>query len=182
MADINPHAKSVSLDDLLKANKEQFDKIFASQMDEVGVVQAPHRPPTREDLESASLKAETPAGDSTDMLNQRFGASWSSEVVEHKVDRGVVTVLCKLTVEGVSKMQFGSARANGDQGRALQQATDDALTKCVGQFADGGNGHEAEARSAPPPGRDPSRPPPGPSLAAGGLRRVLSKFLVKLVG
>lgn len=151
MADINPHAKSVSLDDLLKANKEQFDKIFASQMDEVGLVQAPHRPPTHEDLESASLKAETAAGDTTDMLNQRFGASWSSEVVEHKVERGAVTVLCKLTVEGVSKMQFGSARANGDQGRALQQATDDALTKCAGQFGNGGNGYEAEARSAPSP-------------------------------
>ena len=44
------------------------------------------------------------------MLNQRFGDRWSSEVVEHKNERGVVTVLCKLAVDGVSKMQFGSAR------------------------------------------------------------------------
>ena len=151
MVDVNPYGKSVSLDDLLKANKEQFDKIFSSQMGDVGLVEAPHRPATQEDLESASLRAHRGAGDVTEMLDQRFGSGWSSEVVEHKVERGVVTVLCKLTVDGASKMQFGSARANGDEGRALQQATDDALNRCAAQFGNGGNGSAAEARSVPAP-------------------------------
>ncbi len=39
-----------SLDDLLKANKEQFDKIFSAQMTEIGVVDTTIRPVTREDL------------------------------------------------------------------------------------------------------------------------------------
>ncbi len=46
-----------SLDDLLKANKEQFDKIFSAQMTEIGVVDTTIRPVTREDLRSASMDA-----------------------------------------------------------------------------------------------------------------------------
>ena len=57
-------------------------------------------------------------------------------MIEHKAERGMVTVLCKLVVDGVSKMQFGGARINGDQGAALQRATDDALNKCAALFAD----------------------------------------------
>ena len=49
----------VSLDDLLKANKAQFEKIFATQMQEIGLVGASHRPPTEEDLVSASLQSKT---------------------------------------------------------------------------------------------------------------------------
>ncbi len=167
MVDLHPHAKSVSLDDLLKANKDQFDKIFARQMDEVGLVEAPHRPATQEDLESASLKAHTPADDVNEMLTERFGVGWSSEVVEHKVGSGVVTVLCKLTVDGVSKMQFGSARANGDEGRALQRATDEALTKCAAQFGNGGNGHTADARGTPSPQTVPRYGEAEPAPASG---------------
>ena len=128
-------AKSISLDDLLKSSKQQFDNIFAAQMTETGLVDVSHRPPTQADLASASLQAAT-ASDATAMLNQRFGDRWSSEVVEHKNERGTVTVLCKLVVDGVSKMQFGSARANGDAGAALRRATDDALVNCAAQFGD----------------------------------------------
>ena len=70
------------------------------------------------------------------MLNGRFGSRWSSEVVEHKAERGAVTVLCKLTVDGASKMQFGSARANGDEGAALRRATEAALRSCAEMFGD----------------------------------------------
>ena len=164
MVDLNPHAGSVSLDDLLKANREQFDRIFTSQMGEVGLVEAPHRPATHEDLESASLEAHAPAGDVSEMLDRRFGTGWSSEVVEHKVERGVVTVLCKLAVDGVSKMQFGSARANGDEGRALQRATDDALTCCAALFGNGAGAAEARAGGAPSRQRSPSaEPAPAPA-------------------
>ena len=79
------------------------------------------------------------------MLNGRFGSRWSSEVVEHKAERGAVTVLCKLTVDGAAKMQFGSARANGDEGAALRLATEAALRNCAEMFGDDGCGRGARA-------------------------------------
>ena len=109
MANLNPLSSTVSFDDLLKANKQAFDQIFSAQTKELGLLGASHRPPTTADLASASLASEA-AGQSTDlyaMLNERFGSRWSSEVVEHKTERGSVTVLCKLTVDDTSKMQFG---------------------------------------------------------------------------
>jgi len=138
MTDLNPPNKSVSLDDLLKANKDQFDQLFATQVNEVGLVGVSHRPATEEDLMSPGLRTphDGSGDDVTGILNSRFGPGWSSEVVEHKVDRGTVTVLGKLTVDGVSKMQFGSARANGDQGKALQHATNQALKACAALFAE----------------------------------------------
>ncbi len=48
--------KTVSLDDLLKANREKFDKIFSAQMTEIGVVDTTLRPVTRDDLKSASME------------------------------------------------------------------------------------------------------------------------------
>src|SRR6202034_4794161 len=110
--------------------------IFSAQTEELGVLGVNHRPPTDADLASASLAsaAETHS-DVYAMLNTRFGSGWSSEVVEHKTERGSVTVLCKLTVEGIAKMQFGSARANGDEGAALRRATEVALRSCADMFA-----------------------------------------------
>ena len=140
MNDQNPERGRISLDDLLKANKEQFDKVFANQMQQSGLLSVDHRPATGADLQSASLAAsltgsEDP-GDVTARLNARYGSGWSSEIMEHSTERGSVTVLCKLVVDGVSKMQFGSARANGDPGKALQRASDNALAKCAAMLAD----------------------------------------------
>jgi len=153
MPNFSPLSSKVSFDDLLKANKEQFDKVFSAQTKELGLLGANHRPPTAEDLASPSLAAE--AVDHPDdlyaELNDRFGAAWSSEIVEHKAERGKVTVLCKLTVNGNSKMQFGSARANGDEGAALRHATEDALRGCAKMFGDKPIGDAAvEARGEPP--------------------------------
>src|SRR6185503_9838096 len=152
MANLSPLSSNVTFDDLLKANKKQFDQIFSAQTKELGLVGASHRPPTAADLASASM-ASQPAGETSDlyaMLNGRFGSGWSSEVVEHKTERGAVTVLCKLTVNGASKMQFGSARANGDQGASLRLATEAALRNCAEMF-----GEEApvEARGQAPAAR-----------------------------
>ena len=61
MANLSPLSTNVTFDDLLKANKKQFDLIFSAQTKELGVVGATHRPPTAEDLESASL-ASRPRG------------------------------------------------------------------------------------------------------------------------
>jgi N-methylhydantoinase B len=151
MANFNPLSSSVSFDDLLKANKQQFDRIFSAQTEELGVLGVSHRPPTDADLASASLASA--AETSTDvyaMLNTRFGSGWSSEVIEHKTERGSVTVLCKLTVNGSSKEQFGSARANGDEGAALRRATETALRHCANMF--GGEAPvEARTERAPRP-------------------------------
>ena len=138
MPNFSPLSSTVSFDDLLKANKQAFDQIFSAQTKELGLLGSSHRPPTTADLASASLASEA-AGRSSDlyaMLNERFGSRWSSEVVEHKTERGSVTVLCKLTVDDTSKMQFGSARANGDEGAALSRATEMALRGCAEMFGD----------------------------------------------
>ncbi len=138
MANFSPLSSTVSFDDLLKANKQAFDQIFSAQTKELGLRDASLRPPTSADLASASLASEA-AGQATDlyaMLNERFGSRWSSEVVEHKAERGSVTVLCKLTVDDTAKMQFGSARANGDEGAALNRATETALRRCAEMFGD----------------------------------------------
>src|SRR3984885_5171753 len=150
MANFSRLSSSVSFDDLLKANKQQFDRIFSAQTEELGVIGVNHRPPTDADLASASLAsaAETHS-DVYATLNTRFGSGWSSEVVEHKTERGSVTVLCKLTVNGSSKMQFGSARANSDEGAALRRATETALEHCAQMFR-GDNPVEARGdRPAP---------------------------------
>ena len=169
-SDTNPPRSSVSLDDLLQANKQQFDKLFSHQMKEVGLVATSHRPVTQDDLGSASLEAAKVGrgNDATALLNARFGDRWSSEVVEHNEERGSVTVLCKLIVDGASKMQFGSARTNGDRGAALQRATDAALQQCAAQF---GNGEAAigEGEVAPAPSQravtSQEAPEPAPQKA-----------------
>ena len=138
MTNFSPLSSTVSFDDLLKANKQQFDRVFSAQTKELGLLGSSHRPTTSADLASASLESEA-AVQSSDlyaMLNHRFGSRWSSEIVEHKTERGSVTVLCKLTVDGTSKMQFGSARANGDEGAALRRATEVALRGCAEMFGD----------------------------------------------
>jgi N-methylhydantoinase B len=155
MPNFSPLSSTVSFDDLLKANKQQFDRIFSTQTQELGLLGASLRPPTSADLASASLAAEGTAksGDLYAVLNERFGSGWSSEVVEHKTERGSVTVLCKLTVNGTSKMQFGSARANGDEGAALRRATEVALRSCADMFGDTAS---LEARSERPAAARPS--------------------------
>jgi N-methylhydantoinase B len=165
MTDFNPLGGTVSFDDLLKANKQQFDAVFSAQTKELGLLGSSHRPPTTADLASASIASEA-AGQPSDLyavLNDRFGSAWSSEVVEHKTERGSVTVLCKLTVDGTSKMQFGSARANGDEGAALRRATEAALRICADMFG-GGAAAALEARAERPATR------PSAVRTNGGVR------------
>src|SRR5215469_9168496 len=129
MSNLNPLSNSVSLDDLLKANKQQFDRIFTAQMQELGRVAT--RPPSSTQVASDLTRRTDTV---YDMLNSSFGSRWTSEVIEHRVERDAVTVLCKLTVDGVSKMQFGSGRIDGEQGAALQRATEAALQRCAAMF------------------------------------------------
>src|SRR5215813_15430428 len=155
MANYSPLSSTVSFDDLLKANKQVLDQIFSAQTKELGLLSVTHRPPTSTDLVSASLSSESSGrvGDLYAMLNERFGSRWTSEVIEHKTERGSVTVLCKLTVDSTSKMQFGSARANGDEGGALRRATEVALRGCADMF---GGATDLEARAERPAAARPS--------------------------
>jgi N-methylhydantoinase B len=165
MPNFSPLSSTVSFDDLLKANKQQFDSIFSAQTKELGLLGASVRPPTSADLASASVTSTAAAGtnDLYAMLNERFGSQWSSDVVEHKTERGSVTVLCKLTVGGASKMQFGSSRANGDEGAALSRATEAALRRCAAMFGDAAS---LETRAEQPASR------PSAARANGGARGI----------
>jgi Hydantoinase B/oxoprolinase len=182
MPNFNPLSSTVTFDDLLKANKQAFDQIFSAQTKELGLLGASRRPPTTADLASASLASEA-AGLSTDlyaMLNERFGSRWSSEVVEHKTERGSVTVLCKLTVDDTSKMQFGSARANGDEGAALNRATETALRRCAEMFGDAA---ALEARAERPAAKHPSaaRAKDAPAASAPKEGRRLDTVSLDLI-
>ena len=184
MNDQNPERGRISLDDLLKANKEQFDKIFANQMQETGLRSIDRRPATSADLQSASLDHGADAGDITARLNARYGDRWSSEIVEHSADRGSVTVLCKLVVDGVSKMQFGSARIHGDPGKALQRASDNALAKCAAMLADEAEPAEREATPAGDvtrrqPALAEAAPAPGQQAAVDGKLDVVTLDLIE---
>lgn len=174
MSNLSPLSSAVSLDDLLKANKQQFDRIFSAQMKEIGLDAASPRLPRTADLASAG---EAPA-ESSDLyasLNARFGGRWSSEVVEHKTERGIVTVLCKLTVDGNAKMQFGTARANGDEGGALHRATEAALRSCAEMFGEAPVEARPERPAAWPgatraPGRSVDETPAAPPARAEARR------------
>ena len=48
--------KSVTLDDLLKANQQQFDKVFGIQRTEMGLLRGSRAAVTRAELTSASLE------------------------------------------------------------------------------------------------------------------------------
>jgi len=133
-----PRQKPVSLDDLLAANKAQFDQLFSNQFG------LDSRSEARIDTASSSSgqvagapSASTPTSRSaTETLADRYGSAWSSEVMEHSVERGQAKVLCKLSVGTASTMQFGTARVHGDEGAALQIATDRALLRCAEHLGD----------------------------------------------
>src|SRR5258708_33625662 len=105
MSNLSPLSSAVSFDDLLKANKQKFDQIFSAQMKEIGLGAASPRSLATADMASAGPAAE-PLPDVYAWLNARFGGRWSSDVVEHQSERDMVTVLCRLTVDGSSKMQI----------------------------------------------------------------------------
>ncbi len=135
-------SKPVSLDDLLAANKAQFDSLFETQLGRSRGFETPQPSPATE-RRPATVAA--PPVSAADILGARFGADWSSEIVEHGIERGRARVLCKLTVGSASTMQFGTARINGDEGEALQIATDRALLKCAEQLNGSATTGEAPA-------------------------------------
>ena len=79
-------SKSASLEELVKANKAQFDRIFSTQMGA-----------SAEQSEASAFVSETTAsaaGQSQssqdsgirNTLTDRYGDNWSHEIVEHSID------------------------------------------------------------------------------------------------
>ena len=126
MSNIKSEITSASLDDLLEVNRDRFDRIFSKQMSDAGLEVGGSIGQKEPISSKANIIGSKSKKGASDRLIERFGGGWSSEIIEHKVENGVVTVLCKLTIDGVSKMQFGTARTNGNAGRAMQAAVEDA--------------------------------------------------------
>ena len=124
--------KPISLDDLVKANKTQFDTIVSAQMDqsdlrdalqaERGLDQAPSGVANEATFETSNNISQ--------MLTERYGDNWSHEVLEHGVENDEVRVRCKLTVNGATRTHFGTAKNTGNIGIALQRATENAIGRC----------------------------------------------------
>lgn len=137
-------------------------------------------------------------------LNEALEGAWSFEIVEYHVHQelGEVLVLGKLTVEGVTKSQFGSSkltkkdRESGEilnLGDDLKAATTDALKKCssllgIGLYLYNGHRQEnyGEAESNQPEGSTASRNPVAKtdnrSTTGGRLTAKQLQLVHKLAG
>lgn len=157
---ISGAARPVSLDQLLSANKAIFDSLFDRQMAAAPPPVAPaaaHR--MRDDADTngetpvaATAAADTGAGeaghhhdhlapgeDIRAELNKRFTITWSSGVLEHRVENNRVSVSCRLTVGQDATVESGSSRIgeDGDEQAAFNRAKDRALKKCANRFPTG---------------------------------------------
>ncbi len=98
-------------------------------------------------------------------LNEAADFDWSFEVVRHEVLADEVIVLCKLAMDGITKMAFGGSsvtrdNAGNDVSLAddLKSATSDAIKKTASLFGIGLELYRgAPAGQAP---RSEERPPP----------------------
>ena len=77
-------------------------------------------------------------------LNDAFEGNWSFEIVSHEQHAGEVSVLGKLTADGISKTQFGSNKISTSKqgevisiGDDLKAATSDSIKKCATLFGVG---------------------------------------------
>ena len=124
--------KPLSLDDLVKANKTQFDTIVSTQMEQP-VLRDALQVDRGLDTASSGLAKEATfetSNNISQILTERYGANWSHEILEHSVENDEVRVRCKLTVNSATHTQFGTARNSGNIGIALQRATENAIGRC----------------------------------------------------
>ncbi|SVA44202.1 uncharacterized protein METZ01_LOCUS97056, partial [marine metagenome] len=80
--------KPISLDDLVKANKTQFDTIVSTQMDQSGLRDALQ---VDRGLDKASSDIAQEAifetsNNISQILTERYGENWSHEILEHSVE------------------------------------------------------------------------------------------------
>ena len=128
--------KSLSLDELVRANKDQFDRIFTDQMQQSNLPGGLEEEPRSEiGLPRGTQPPLVSASDSNivNTLNQQFGDDWSHDLIEHTTTGNEVRVVCRLQASGMTQTHSGTAQINGNIGIAVQRATDNALARC---FAD----------------------------------------------
>ena len=114
-------SKSASLEELVRANKAQFDRIFSTQMGtpdaQTGDTAEPSETPA-----SVAEDGQAPLDSSIrKILTERYGDGWSHEIVEHSIDGDEVRVVCRLEADGLTSTQHGNARSSGNVGIALQR-------------------------------------------------------------
>ena len=124
-------SKSASLEELVRANKAQFDRIFSTQMGtpdaQTGDTAEPSETPA-----SVAEDGQAPLDSSIrKILTERYGDGWSHEIVEHSIDGDEVRVVCRLEADGLTSTQHGNARSSGNVGIALQRASDNALARWI---------------------------------------------------
>jgi hypothetical protein len=117
-------------------------------------------------------------------LNDSFEGQWSFEIITQEKEGSEVIVLGKLTVEGVSKTQFGSNKISlskagevisiGDDWKA---AGSDSLKKCASLFGVGLHLYGAEKKEQPPeqPGKgmsEKSQPKGGTAITKEQLAQI----------
>jgi hypothetical protein len=117
-------------------------------------------------------------------LNDSFEGQWSFEIITQEKEGSEVIVLGKLTVEGVSKTQFGSNKISlskagevisiGDDWKA---AGSDSLKKCASLFGVGLHLYGAEKKEQPPeqPGKgmsEKSQPKGGTVITKEQLAQI----------
>jgi N-methylhydantoinase B len=154
MSDDTRTRTPVSLDDLLSANKNQFDQLFSRQMDDASLLSPSARPASKAtagkvDLVPGTLKLGTNA---IIALNRRFDFDWSYDILETKAENGKAIVRIKIDVAGKSKADQGSAPLEGNSGLAFEKAALEAALRCADQFtgrAPVDNGDADQAPSAP---------------------------------
>ena len=149
----------ISLDDLLTANKDQFDQLFSRQMDDASLLSPSARPASQAGSQSdnqvpGNLKLATAA---VVALNRRFDFDWSHDIIDVKSDNDKAIVRIKLTVEGQSKADQGSASLDGNWALAFEQAATEAALRCADQFTG----------RAPAPSVEEDQSPKSPAARAG---------------
>ncbi|SVC47047.1 uncharacterized protein METZ01_LOCUS299901, partial [marine metagenome] len=128
--------KSLSLDELVRANKDQFDRIFNDQMQQANLQGSLEAARTEIGVASGSQPSVVSASDSNivNILNQQYSDDWSHDLIEHTTTGNEIRVVCRLQAGGMTQTHSGTAQVNGNIGIAVQRATDNALAQCYAEI------------------------------------------------
>ncbi|MCH2482360.1 MAG: hydantoinase B/oxoprolinase family protein [Gammaproteobacteria bacterium] len=128
--------KSLSLDELVRANKDQFDRIFSHQMQQTNLQSGFEAIRSETGVAGETRPVVASASDSNivNILNQQYGDDWSHELIEHTTTGNELRVVCRLQAGGITQTQSGTAQVSGNIGIAVQRATNNALAQCYAQI------------------------------------------------
>ena len=128
--------KSLSLDELVRANKDQFDRIFNDQMQQANLQDSLDATRSEIGVTRGPQPSVVSASDSNivNILNQKYSDDWSHDLIEHTTIGNEIRVVCRLQAGGMTKTRSGTAQVNGNIGIAVQRATDNALAQCYAEI------------------------------------------------